>query len=291
MAPRVMRAVLGAGAAVLAAVSEPPASAPGANGAEKTKIVLMWTARDHPWGSHMYEHECRLLAKCLNQTPGVEAVVSPDPEWPKDAAVLAGAKAIVYYSRQAGDIVLDGAHRAEFKKMMDAGVGFCAIHWATKAEDPKLLPEYLDVLGGAFHTGPEAELKIDTRPLVQAEPDHAVCRGWKGYDLHDEFYLNLKFHERARAVLRVNVEGKDQTVAWVFERAAGGAGGKDAVKGRSFGTTLGHFHENFGIEAFRRAIVNGILWSAHVEVPAAGAPVALDDVDLRLGPEPGKEGK
>ena len=32
--------------------------------------------RDHPFGTHMYPHECKLLAKCLNQNPGVKATVS-----------------------------------------------------------------------------------------------------------------------------------------------------------------------------------------------------------------------
>ena len=31
-------------------------------------------------------------------------------------------------------------------------------------------------------------------------------------------------------------------------------------------------------------IVNGILWSAHVDVPAAGAPVQLEEKDLALPP-------
>jgi hypothetical protein len=34
----------------------------------------------------------------------------------------------------------------------------------------------------------------------------------------------------------------------------------------------GHFHENFCEKAFRQAIVNGILWTARIEVPEHGAP-------------------
>jgi hypothetical protein len=64
-------------------------------------------------------------------------------------------------------------------------------------------------------------------------------------------------------------------VGWVFERPGGG---------RSFGTTLGHPYSNFQIEAFRRMIVNGILWAAHVEVPAGGAPVNIGEKELALPP-------
>ena len=69
------------------------------------------------------------------------------------------------------------------------------------------------------------------------------------------------------------IDEKEQVLAWSLEREGGG---------RSLGTTLGHFHDNFAIEAFRRAIVNGILWSAGVEVPEQGAPVELGDDMLKL---------
>jgi type 1 glutamine amidotransferase len=246
------------------------AGQPGA----KATIVLVGTQPDHPYASHMYLHECRMLAQCLRLTPGVEAVVVPD--WPENADQIGNLKSIVYYSRPAGDIVLSKGHRERFEKLMSQGVGYVAIHWATDANTDRG-PAYLDVLGGWFnrtHSG----LAVSTSPLVQMAPDHPVCRGWKEYPLHDEFYLNLKFHPRTQHLLKVRVEDKDQTVAWALERE--GQGG-----GRSFGTTLGHFHENFEIEAFRRLIVNGILWTAHVEVPAAGAPVNVSTADLKLPPE------
>ncbi len=239
----------------------------------KTRIVLIPTKLDHPPASHMYEFECRLLAKCLNQTPDVEAVVSPDFDWPKDSALLKDVKSIVYYSRPAGDILLDPARRDEVRTLMKSGVGLACIHWATAAEKDRG-EEWLQTLGGWFnfaHSG----LAVEKQRLVQAAPDHPVCRGWKEYDLRDEFYLNLKFHENAQPILKVTVGGKEQIVAWGLERA-------DASGGRSFGATLGHFHDNFAIEDFRRMLVNGILWTAHVEVPKEGAPVEATEEDLKL---------
>jgi type 1 glutamine amidotransferase len=67
----------------------------------------------------------------------------------------------------------------------------------------------------------------------------------------------------------------EQTVAWVLEREGGG---------RSFGSTLGHFHDNYAIPEFRRAIVNGILWTAGVEVDERGAAVELSPEQLELPP-------
>jgi hypothetical protein len=247
------------------------------HGLDKKKVVLVWTAPDHPYTTHMYQFECGVLARCLNQSPGIDAVVCPDPEWPRDPELFKNAAAIVYYSRNAGDIVLADGHRDQFLDLMSKGVGFCAVHWSTKASDEKLLPQYIDILGGAFHEQPGWGLKTDTRPLIQVDPAHPVCRGWKPFDLHEEWYLGTKLHERAHPVISVRIDDHDQVLAWTFERPGGG---------RSFGATLGHFHENFTLEPFRRAIVNGVLWSAHADIPEAGAPVALSEDDLRLPPDP-----
>lgn len=241
----------------------------------RTKILLVPTALDHPYATHMYTQVCRLIAACLNQTPGVEAIVSPDLDWPEDPALLEGVDALVFYSRPAGDIVLSAAHREAFLKLMKEGVGFTAIHWSTAAEEP-VGPLYEKLLGGWFNFA-FCGLKVDKRPLVQKLPEHPICHGWRGYDLRDEFYLNLKFDPRAVPVLTVDVDDTEQTVAWVLERDDGG---------RSFGTTLGHFHDNYAIPEFRRAIVNGILWTAGVDVPQAGAAVELTADDLALPPAP-----
>jgi len=241
----------------------------------RTKILLVPTALDHAYATHMYSQVCQLLAACLNQTPGVEAIVSPDLDWPKDPALLEGIDALVYYSRPAGDIVLSPGHREAFLKLMKQGVGFTAIHWSTAAEEA-VGPLYEKMLGGWFNFA-FCGLKVDKRPLVQKLPAHPVCHGWRGYDLRDEFYLNLKFDPQAVPVLTVDVDGKEQTVAWVLERDGGG---------RSFGTTLGHFHDNYAIPEFRKAIVNGILWTAGVDVPQAGAAVELTPDDLQLPPPP-----
>jgi trehalose utilization protein len=158
----------------------------------KTKIVLIATKQDHPPATHMYDFECKLLAKCLNQTPGVEAVVSPDFDWPADSRLLKDARSIVYYSRPAGDILLHPSRRDEVRKLLNAGVGLACIHWATAAEKEHG-EEWLQTLGGWFHFA-HSGLAVEKQKLVQAERDHPVCRGWQEYDLRDEFYLNLKFH-------------------------------------------------------------------------------------------------
>ena len=49
--------------------------------------------------------------------------------------------------------------------------------------------------------------------------------------------------------------------------------------GRSFTFTGGHLHESFAEEGYRKFLVNGILWSANLKIPADGAPVKLTEED------------
>jgi type 1 glutamine amidotransferase len=87
---------------------------------------------------------------------------------------------------------------------------------------------------------------------------------------------------KIKPVMTVQLEGKDYTVGWVYERPNSGGG-------RSFGCVLGHFHEQFGLEPFRRALVNGILWTAHRDVPEAGAPCRITAKDMELPPDTRKK--
>ncbi|MEZ6089697.1 MAG: ThuA domain-containing protein [Pirellulaceae bacterium] len=230
------------------------------------RVLLIPTKLDHAWATHMYSDVCQLMAATLNLTPGVEAIVSPDLDWPRDPKLLDEVDAIVYYSRPAGDILLSPAYRPQAKALLERGVGLTAIHWSTGAE-MDIGPTYESLLGGWFNFE-FSGLTIDRQPLQQLNPTHPVCRGWDEYLLRDEFYLNLRFDPRAIPLLKVRVNDQDQTVAWVHHREDGG---------RSFGTTLGHFHDNFADPRFRKMLANGILWTAGVEIPEAGLPVDIPD--------------
>lgn len=93
----------------------------------------------------------------------------------------------------------------------------------------------------------------------------------------------MKLSPKAKPLLKVNTKGKEEIVAWTLER-------EGDMKGRSFGITLGHFQQNYGIESFRKAIINGILWTANIEVPKNGANVTIDaEKDMKLGPDPRKK--
>jgi hypothetical protein len=247
-------------------------------GEEKTvKILLIAKDRDHAFSQHEYLSDCTILAKCLSQTKGVTAEVSNG--WPRDAAKLKGVKAIVFNTRMGGSVLFDPLVKDQAEKLLKAGIGLSAIHWGTGAEKPAG-EAWLKTLGGWFHGDWFSRYMIRKTKLLQSDPKHPICFGWKEYDLRDEYYIKLKFMPEAKPILKAVIDKEEYPVAWVYERPDGG---------RSFGFLGGHFHDNYGTEAFRRAIVNGILWTARVDVPAEGAPVRITAKDMELPPDTRKK--
>jgi type 1 glutamine amidotransferase/HEAT repeat protein len=241
----------------------------------KTRILLIGTPLDHPFGSHMYMHDCGVLAKCLKQVEGVDDVVSMG--WPEDEALLEDIDAIVLYSSPGAEILLTGNHTETFKKLMAEGAGLTCLHWSTgigDANNKQLETEYLSYLGGIFSFAFSGLDVVQTK-VRQHQSEHAICSGWLDYDQYDEIYLRTKILEASVPQVSVDVKGTEEVVAWTYERP-------DSNGGRSYGNTLGHFHDNFWIPSFRRNVVNGILWTAHHEVPEGGAVCLITPEDMLL---------
>jgi hypothetical protein len=72
--------------------------------------------------------------------------------------------------------------------------------------------------------------------------------------------------------------GEPQTVAWAFERPEGG---------RGFGFTGSHFHKNWGNDDFRKVVLNAIVWTAKMDVPADGvqSKVTAEQLEQNLDPK------
>lgn len=243
---------------------------------ESSKVLFIGKQPDHPFGSHMYLQTCRVLAKCL-ANHGVETIISDG--WPQDAETLAEVDAIVVYTSPAAEFLLDGPHRNEVIATMKRGVGIATIHWASSIFQKnleRLGPNWFEILGGTWVSN--VGLYTGSSPLQQLVPNHPICRGWESHDIHDEYYLNPTI-KTATPLLQVVAKEQPVVVAWVYERPDGG---------RAFATTLGHFYRNFQQEPFRRMIVNGILWSAKVDIPTSGANVVLTDAELALPANPEK---
>lgn len=250
----------------------------------QTKIVLVAGRLSHGAREHEFFAGCSILMKLLRQTAGVFPVVARDG-WPKNPQTFEGAKAVVFYmDGGGGHPILQNGHKAEVQKLIDSGVGFVNLHYAV--EYPKEHgKDVLNWLGGYYETG--YSINPDWDADFKSLPDHPISRGVQPFVIKDEWYYNMRFDPEGHKVTPIlkatppdrtrgtpaakEHPGREEVVAWAFERPGGG---------RSFGFTGAHYHDNWGDPNFRRVVVNAILWSAKVEVPADGAKVELDRADL-----------
>lgn len=243
-----------------------------------TKIVLVAGSNFFKPGEHEYVGGCAVLMDLLRQTPGVVPVLAVD--WPTKPETFAGAKGVVCFF-DGGDkhAVLQPAKFAEMKRLAESGVGLTLLHQGIDV--PKQLGDDMRRwAGAAFEKG------VSQRAHWVAEfktfNDHPICRGVQPFTIDDGWLWQLHFVEGLSGVtpLLRTVSPKavappasdaDPVVSFAYERPTGG---------RSFTFTGGHLHKSFAEEGYRRYLVNGILWTAGVDVPATGAPVALDATKL-----------
>jgi len=240
------------------------------------KIVFVAGSNFFKPGEHEYPAACAVLMDLAKQTPGIAPVYAVD--WPKKPETFAGAKAVVF--------ILDGGDKhpflkdnrlAEVQKLIDSGVGFVQFHQI--ADYPKDLGDRVRGWAGAAWEKGFSE-RAHWVAKFDAFPDHPVTRGVTPFSVDDGWLTKLRFAPDMKGVTPLvktsNPKAKaaptetEPIVGWAFERPGGG---------RSFTFTGGHLHVSFGQEGYRKLLVNGILWTAELDVPAKGFPVALTDGD------------
>jgi hypothetical protein len=250
------------------------------------KIVILAGGFSKGKGEHEYFAGSVVLSRLLAQTKGVAPVLAAEG-WPKNEKILDGAKAVVFYMDGGGKQPVAKPERMErLEKLAAAGVGLVHLHQIIdypKAEGERVLP----LIGGVWvpKVSGRGHWDMEFKDFVE----HPSTRGVAPFTENDGFLYKLRFTEGMKGItplLRTSppkqeLKGTDDVVAWAYERPAGG---------RSFVFTGCHGHKEWGLEGLRRFVVNGILWSAGLEVPATGAPVALDPADLAkwLDPLPPK---
>lgn len=252
-----------------------------------TKIVLIAGSNLFKPGEHEYVAGCAVLSDLLKQTPGVGPVLALD--WPKRPETLVGAKAVVCLFDGGDKHALLAADRmAQVRKLADEGVGLVGFHQFVDV--PKDVGDRMrDLMGAAWEKGHSQRAHWVTRFGTFAE--HAVSRGVAPFQIDDGWLFKLRFVPELKGVtpLLRTVSPKaasqelndDAIVAWLYERPDGG---------RSFNFTGTHLHASLAEEGYRRFLVNGILWTAGIEIPQTGAPVSLTSEGLNkyLKPVPAK---
>jgi len=251
--------------------------------ASAAKIVLLAGSFSKGGGEHEYFAGSALFLKLLKQTPGVAPVMAAEG-WPKNEKILDGAKSVVFFMDGGGKQPFLTPERLEkIEKLAARGVGIVHLHQVI--DYPKTHVErVLPWLGGVWvpQVSARGHWDGDFKDFVE----HPVTRGVTPFKENDGFLYKLRFVEGLKGItplLRTSpkgdLKGTDDIVAWAYARPDGG---------RSFVFTGGHLQESWGLEGMRRFVANGILWSAGLEVPPGGAPVALEPDALKqhLDPKP-----
>jgi type 1 glutamine amidotransferase len=273
----------------------------GASAAGK-KIVFIAGRPSHGPGEHEHRAGCLLLQSCLDQLPGITTAVYTNG-WPDEpATAFAGAAAVVVYADGGGGHpFLQGDHLKTIGALMEQGVGLAAIHYACEPTKDNGQKEFLDWIGGAF------EIHWSVNPHWDGDftklPNHPIATGVNPFMIRDEWYFHIRFPEGMKNVtpilsavppastmerpdgthsgnpaMREAVKrGDSQHVAWAAVRDNGG---------RGFGFTGAHFHQNWGNDDFRKLVLNAILWTAKVPVPAGGVACTLAPGQLEANLDP-----
>ena len=249
----------------------------------KKQIVFLAGSPSHGYADHEHHAGCLLLAKCIRENvPAAEAVVYQG--WPKDPHALDDAATVVM-SCDGGEHHMVMSHLDEFDTLARKGVGLACIHWAVEVPKGKVGERMLSWIGGYFET------YWSVNPFwaghFEKFPDHPVARGVRPFTVTDEWYFHMRFVDEMKGVTPILTavppdavhqkgnrppganphvfarKGLPEHVAWVYERPGGG---------RGFGFTGAHPHWNWGCDSFRKVVLNGIVWTAGLEVPATGVP-------------------
>lgn len=249
-----------------------------ADAGKPDRVLLIGQGPDgHPAATHEYSAGMRVLAKLLNRAADIQTVVvSADGDWAHGPELLDGADAAVVFVSQGGRwIQEDAARLAAFESLAARGSGLTCLHWGMGTREAKFIPAWLKLFGGC-HGGPDRRYQVVETKLQPTAVSHPVLRGVVATDVHDEFYFELKFQqpvEQITPLMRVRIDGQPHVVSWAWERPDGG---------RSFGFTGLHFHRNWKHAAYRRLMLQGVLWTLGRQIPVSGQPVDIADADLEL---------
>lgn len=259
--------------------------------APRARVLIVVGPSKHPPGSHEAAAGGRLMKYCLEHMtnlPGVQANVVY--EWPRDKAVRKAASTVVFI----GDTFPPNRfpnpkqNLAELAAMMKRGCGIVCVHYATGLLGKDVAKDgehpLLHWMGGYFanrscpHHQSIARIYPAAR-ITPAAPKHPISRGWKAFTLRDEPYINNYFGKDGNK-LAPNVTAlatsmlppkapKRETVAWCVDRRDGG---------RGFGIVMPHFYKNWSQGNLRCFILNGIVWTAKLEVPTEGVKTTLPNL-------------
>ena len=272
----------------------------------RKKLVLVAGTPSHAPGEHEFRAGVKLLEKSLDAgNPKIVTAVYTGG-WPADPTAFDNADAVFFFADGGGGHpVLQRNRLAEIDALAKRGVGIACLHYAVEVPKEKGGPEFLGWLGGYF----EPNWSVNPHWML-AKPElaqgHPITRGVKPFQTQDEWYYHMRFREPMTGVTAILSavppdatrekpdgphsnnptvragKGSREVLAWAYERPDGG---------RGFGCTGAHFHKNWGNDDFRKLMLNALVWTSGLDVPADGvsSAVSADDLAANLDDKPPKK--
>jgi type 1 glutamine amidotransferase len=290
--------ILTAIAAALLVISPAIAAAATSATAPAKKIVFLAGPLDHGGGGrHEYERDLRTLAASFaaaTNLANVETVVHVGT-LPRDLALIEDAAVIVINS--SSDRAEDETHplfppnpktngrgydpeTTAFLERLDQRLkanktGVVVFHYALWAENWRAREYYMNWLGGLWvQIG--SRNPVDEWSMTFETPEHPILRGVKPWTFRDEVFCRFFLPtdpRRTNLLLATPKEDRGrigpQIASWAYEREDGG-------RGFVFGGL--DFRDNLARDDYRRFLLNGIAWAAHIEIPPEGIQSPTPDV-------------
>jgi hypothetical protein len=253
--------------------------------AKAARIVLIAGTPSNKPGQHEYFAGCALLQKKLAAIPGVAPILVAEG-WPKDEAVLEGARSVLFFMDGGTKLPFLAPERlARLQTLADAGTGFVILHQGIDCP-PDLAPKFKQWFGAVFQSDIGCRGHWDV--AFTRIPTHETTRGLTPFALPKDGWLyNLHFLDtgvtpvltclmpdssRKTAHAKAHAgQDREETVAWTYDRPDGG---------RSFGFTGCDLHSNFAEPNQRRLLLNALLWTAKLPVPETGVTSDLTPAEL-----------
>lgn len=250
---------------------------PAAINRPKRLLLLGQKPDSHPKSTHEYMAGQRIIARCLQNQASIQViVVQADNPWSEGPELLDGADgAVLFLSEGAKWVSGEPSRLAAFQRLAKRGGALTCLHWGMGTKEAAPTENFVALFGGC-HGGPDRKYKYGDFPVALGPSQHAIIAGIQPFETHDEFYYDLKFPvapDGHTKLLFATIDQMSFPVCWAWDRPD---------RGRSFGFSGLHFHDNWKRLEYRRVIIQGVLWTLGQSIPPTGLTLDLAETDLAL---------
>ncbi|MDF1859692.1 MAG: ThuA domain-containing protein [Verrucomicrobiales bacterium] len=256
---------------------------------EKTVLCFVGHQTSHGFMKHEYMAGCRLIEEWLTEKyPEANIEARYAVPWPEDEETFFKDADTVVFFCSGGQRHVVNDHVAAFDKVMRTGAGLACLHYGVEVPIGPSAKGMLAWMGGYFEANWSVNPHWDASFTTFEK--HPVTSGINPFTINDEWYFHMRFvgdmkgvtpvlsalapeetmkrpdgpHSGNPAVRKAVAAGEPQHVGWTYQR------GEDYNHGRGFGFTGLHYHANWMEDNFRKTVLNGVAWTAKLDVPETG---------------------